>query len=115
MRWIKPSLSAGFFGLLGHSSHWQESRLANRLEDIRLTMLDALGEEGCRDYPAVVRRVRFAGDAQGLWYARGDLMSAMADMYGEAEARKKMTSLNTMFHGLLPAGMASRPTSVQTL
>jgi hypothetical protein len=112
MRWIKPNITGSFYSLFTPSGEGHESRLANRVEDIRLAMLDMLGDDGARCYPQVARRVRFAGDAQGLWYARGDLMAALAGMKGEAAARQKMISLNSMFDGLLPRGMVSRMTSI---
>jgi hypothetical protein len=112
MRWIKPNITASFQSFFAPAGHEQEheSRLAGQVEDIRLAMLDALGDEGSHAHPQMVRRLRFAGDVQSLWYARSDLMCALASMHGESVAQRKMASLTAMFDGLLPKGMASRPT-----
>ena len=89
-------------------------RVAHRLEDIRLAMLDMLGEEGARQYPQVARRIRFGGDAQALWYARADLMAAHASTSGERRARERTESLSVLFDGMLPKGLMSRPTTLRS-
>ncbi len=89
-------------------------RVAHRLEDIRLAMLDMLGEEGARQHPQVARRIRFGGDAQALWYARADLMTALAAISGERVARVRTESLSVLFEGMLPKGLASRPTTLRS-
>ena len=89
-------------------------RVAHRLEDIRLAMLDTLGEDGVGQYPQVARRIRYGGDAQALWYARADLMAALANLYGEQSARTRMESLSVLFEGMLPKGLMSRPTTLGT-
>ena len=104
--------------LSGWVSRWtgqrtDPERVAHRLEDIRLAMLDMLGDEGARQNPQVARRIRFGGDAQALWYARADLMSALANMSGERAARARTESLSVLFDGMLPMGLASRPTSLR--
>lgn len=82
-------------------------RVAHRVEDIRLTMLDMLGEEGALRFPHVAERIRDDADVQGLWYARTDLMAALADLHGEQVARTRMVSLSALFDGMLPRGMTS--------
>jgi hypothetical protein len=89
-------------------------RVAHRLEDIRLAMLDMLGEEGAKQHPQVARRIRFGGDAQALWYARADLMTALASASGERLARVRTESLSVLFDGMLPKGLASRPTTLRS-
>ncbi|MFD1709158.1 hypothetical protein FVQ98_08910 [Ottowia sp. GY511] len=89
-------------------------RMAYRLEDIRLAMLDMLGEEGARQHPQVARRIRFGGDAQALWYARADLMAALANASGERSARERTESLSVLFDGMLPKGLMSRPTTLRS-
>lgn len=88
-------------------------RQVDRLEDIRLAMLDMLGDEGARQYPGVVRRIHLSGDAQALWYARADLMAALAGLHGEQVAGTRMTSLSVLFDGMLPKGLMSRPTTLR--
>ncbi len=109
MRWIKLNFRTSFYGLLSHSTPVSKSVLANRTEDIRQAMLDALGPSGSQGFPQIARRVRFAADITGLWYLRGDLMAALASTQGEAAARQKIDSVTTLFKGLLPSGMSSRP------
>ena len=89
-------------------------RVAHRLEDIRVAMLDMLGEEGAKRHPQVARRIRFGGDAQALWYARADLMAALASESGERSARTRTESLSVLFDGMLPKGLMSRPTTLRS-
>lgn len=79
------------------------------MEDVRETMLAALGDAGSTHFPHITRRIRYAGDIQALWYLRGDLMAALASEHGEVLARQKVASITAQFGGLLPGGLASRP------
>jgi hypothetical protein len=36
-----------------------------------------MGEFCQRNYAGIIRLVRYAHDAQGLWYARGDVMKVL--------------------------------------
>jgi hypothetical protein len=108
MRWFKPSLRSSIYGLLGGVVTPSESTLESSIEDIREAMLSLLGDAGPK-FPHVTRRIRYAGDIQALWYLRGDLMAALAALYGESQARQKMQSITQMFQGLLPGSMVSRP------
>lgn len=109
MRWFKPKLPASFYGLLGLPSQPSDSVLDQTLEDIRESMLALLGDDGPRQFPHVTRRIRYAGDLQGLWYLRGDLMAALASLHGEVAARERVLDITDMFHGMLPGGLSSRP------
>ena len=53
-------------------------------------MLCEMGEYGEKHYPGVARRVRYAADAQGLWYARSDVMAILASTHGETIAREQV-------------------------
>lgn len=79
------------------------------MEDIREAMLGLLGDQGAGRFPHVTRRIRYAGDVQGLWYLRGDLMASLAAMHGEAQARERLQGVTRMFQGLLPSSLHSRP------
>ena len=79
-----------------------------RLEEIRSAMVRALGMQGENAYPALLRRLRCASDVQGLWYARSDLMAALADLHGERHAHRQLHALTGMFRGLLPPGLAAQ-------
>lgn len=109
MRWLKPNLRSSIYGLLGNPVPPSESMLEVGTEDIREGMLAVLGETGSKHFPQITRRIRYANDIQALWYLRGDLMAALSAMHGEAAAREKVTSVTSMFNGLLPSGLNSRP------
>jgi hypothetical protein len=108
MRWLKPNLRS-IYGLLGNPPAPSHSVLEDGTEDIRESMLGALGDGGIRHFPQITRRIRYANDIHALWYLRGDLMAALASMHGEATARQKIGSITAQFRGLLPGGMTSRP------
>jgi hypothetical protein len=85
------------------------SELQDRTEDVRGAILAAMGEFGEKNYPGIIRHVRYANDAQGLWYARGDVMKVLAAVFGETIAREKLAAISEKFQGLLPSGLHSRP------
>lgn len=109
MRWLKPNLRSSIYGLLGNPVPLSDSRLETCVEDVRESMLDLLGATGPKQFPTVVRRIRYATDIQALWYLRGDLMGALAALHGERAAREKIASVTAMFTGLLPNSLHSRP------
>lgn len=108
-RWSKSDFKNSISGLLGIQREPSESVLESGLEDIRESMLFALGNEGAKQFASTTRRIRYATDIKDLWYLRGDLMAVLAKMHGEAVARDKIASINAQFQGLLPGGLNSRP------
>jgi len=108
MRWLKPTLRS-VYGLLGNPPAPTESLLDEGTEDVRESMLASLGPAGPRHFPQITRRIRYANDIHALWYLRGDLMAALANVHGEAAARQKIASISAQFQGLLPGGLSSRP------
>lgn len=88
------------------------SVLQDRTDDVREAILAAMGEFGEKNFPGIVRHVRYANDAQGLWYARGDVMKVLAAVHGESIAREKLALISEKFEGLLPRGLNSRPSSL---
>jgi hypothetical protein len=96
-----PQFKSSCMALLGLSGAPPKDALW-RIENIREMMLEALGDYGDQKFPAVVRRVQFAPDVQGLWYARSDVMSILSNSYGETIAREKMAYISSKFIGLLP-------------
>ncbi|MBI2770745.1 MAG: hypothetical protein HYX47_14055 [Burkholderiales bacterium] len=109
MRWLKPNLRSSIYGLLGNPVPPSDSILESGTEDIREAMLSVMGEAGPKHFPQITRRIRYANDIQALWYLRGDLMAALAAMHGEMAAREKIATISTLFHGLLPSGLGTRP------
>ena len=57
MSWIKSDIRSSLLGLLGGSS-MSDSTLQNRIEEIRLAMLDALGDHAAGQFPLLLRRLR---------------------------------------------------------
>jgi len=109
MRWLKPNLRSSIYGLLGGAPPPSDSIMESGTEDIREAMLSLLGDAGPKHFPQVTRRIRYANDIQALWYLRGDLMGALASMYGEKTARQKVLDITEMFRGLVPGSLNSRP------
>jgi hypothetical protein len=109
MRWFKGNLRHSIYGLLGNPVLPSESVLETGTEDIREAMLALLAESGGRQFANVTRRVRYANDIQALWYLRGDVLAALATLHGEVAARHKVQRLTSMFQGLLPVSLNSRP------
>ena len=107
MRTGKLNLKSSFFNLLGHVGGARPGRhhTPEQIERLRQAMLAALGEAGVEEHPVLARQLRCTDDAIGLWYARTDLMAALADQFGESRAREAMDQLNAPFAALLPPGL----------
>lgn len=99
MRITKPSLKSTFFSLLGFAEATTPISQLELLEQLRQAMLATLGEEGNENFVRVSRNLRYAEDVTGLWYARGDLMRALAAMHGELWAHQTLQELDTLFPG----------------
>ena len=89
------------------TAHWRPAIVADAPRIAALARAE-LGDYGERKFPAVTRRVRYAPDVQGLWYARSDVMAILATTYSEAVAREKMISISTLFVGLLPKSLTDK-------
>lgn len=109
MRWTTSNIVSGMQALLSKGSGQESQNALEALADIRQAMLDELTICAHRINPAIQMRVHGAADIQDLWYLRGDLMAAIAETDGEAAAKRKMAHISNMFKGLLPRGLASRP------
>jgi hypothetical protein len=108
MRWINSNLKDSVLALLG-GGELSATVLEDRIQDIRLSILMELGEFAEDNYPRLVRNVKYAHDAQGLWYTRGEVMAVLADIHGETIARRKIERISDKFRGMLPRGLSSRP------
>lgn len=102
-----PQLRTSCMALLGRAEPAPEA-LGARTEMIRQLMLQELGEYGEKKFPAIARRVRYAPDVQGLWYARSDVMAILANSHGETAAREKMAMISDRFNGLLPKSLTGK-------
>ena len=88
-----------FFGWLGHEG---PAVPAERVEAARKAMLAALDEGKLDGHAALERRLLFAKDMGELWYARPDLMNALAASIGEARARERLVAITALFDGMQP-------------
>ena len=105
MRITKPTLKSTFFSLLGFAEATPPATQIALFEQLRQAMLATLGEEGSENFVRVTRKLRYADDVTGLWYARSDLMRALSAMHGELWAHQTLEELDTRFRALLPPGM----------
>lgn len=110
MRWAKTSLRNSFFG-------WKADKpvaeSTDDLETIRNAMLQALMQAHGAHHGGIERRVLFARDLDELWYARPDLMTALAASRGESVARDQLAGITALFEARMPERFrrASRPTT----
>ena len=115
MRSFKPNLRSSIYAIfsLGPSAPPSASEFTS-IEDIRSAMLELMTPVEAIRFPHVMQRVSYAGDVQGLWFLRGDLMAALASTHGEVAAREKLETLSEMFEDLLPDGLRSRPSPLSS-
>ena len=104
---IVPHLKSGYLTLLRRPEPTPVA-VGARTEDIRQLMLNELGQQGEKKFPGVARRLRYAPDVQGLWYARSDLMSILAKTHGEIVAREKIADISSRFKGLMPSSLTGK-------
>jgi len=105
MRWAKTSLRNSFFGWIGKDAATVPEP---NTEDIRHAMLHALEQAQCGSKTALRRKILFASSTEELWYARPDLMNAIAAEYGEAAARDRLEKITELFDGVRPGGRRKR-------
>lgn len=82
---------------------------AQALQHIRQAMLESLLAAGLRQPSRLSTRIRYCRDPRALWELRSELMQALAAQCGEARAREEIAHVTTLFDGLVPAGLMSRP------
>ena len=104
---LMPQLKSSCMALLGFAESTPPT-LVDRQESIRQLMLSELGEYGEKKFPAVARRIRYAPDVHGLWYARSDVMAILANIHGETDARERVARISSKFKGLLPSSLTKR-------
>ena len=82
----------------------------NRIERVRHAMLTALaGLPDTLALDSTSRRVRWAPNAQALWYLRSDVMTLLSTQHGESAARQCLQEITQLFLGLVHANQMSRP------
>lgn len=111
MTWLHNALTNSVMALLGSTEVPARLR-EERTEKIRQLMLEEMGDYGNRHFPKVIRHVRYATDALGLWYARSDVMNVLSAEYGETAAHEKIDYISSQFKGLLPPAMSSRSSTL---
>lgn len=99
MRWLKPNIR-NIHSLWGQASRGEAATNA-RTEAVRHAMLAATPDVPGQKHLDVFRRIRYANNIQTLWYARSELMAAIAFEKGEALARQEIGAITKMFEGLL--------------
>ena len=94
MRIVKPTWSNSFFGWLGYEA-------IKPAEDcvplIRSAMLLALKHDGDCEHETLIHRIRQATEVVDLWYARPELMHAIALRLGEEKAREHLEVISALF------------------
>ncbi|MES2633655.1 MAG: hypothetical protein V4669_11835 [Pseudomonadota bacterium] len=117
MRWFKPNLRSSIYAIFGSGPPQGEPvTLASKIdmEVVRLEMLALLdGAQGER-VPSLRRRITYAGEIQGLWFLRGELMAVLANLHGETVARELIGEVSQLFDGLVPDGLRSRPSPLRS-
>jgi hypothetical protein len=105
MKTLTRSLKNSLFNLFSPTGATAEPPRRQRVEQLRVAMLDTLGKAGCEDHARLASKLQHEGDVLGLWYSRSELMAALADMHGETRARQEIAYLSERFRGLLPQAM----------
>ena len=87
---------------------------ADALQEIRARMSELA--DLCEGPAAkkLALRIQYAPDVQALWFMRSELMARLARIDGEAAAREKMAVLGDAFGSLLPEGLRSRPSPLDS-
>jgi hypothetical protein len=110
MRWAPSNLMIGFLRAKRTAGNVKEYSCA--LDDIRMTMLELMGDRCAQAFPVLHVQVTYANNVEDLWYLRGDVMVAIASFDGEVIARDKLTKVTSKFKGLLPDGLNRRPSTL---
>jgi hypothetical protein len=102
-----PRLNAvsSFWKRAASGSHKAEPSNEGNTERLREAMLDLLHKDGSPATAKLTHRILAAAGCRDLWYLRGDLMSVLSGLHGEAHARDKIASLDPGFRRGLPSAM----------
>ena len=78
------------------------------VERIRHAMLSALDEYVMENEMGLELQLMTAGDIEGLWFLRTNVMHAIAARQGETVARDCLTQITALFVGHYPCASRSR-------
>jgi len=109
MNWSTALLTSDIRQLLSRENLPAHSGKFVALERIREAMREAVADYEGRGSGELKLHIAGALDIYDLWYLRGDMLALIAINAGEATASRKTAQISAMFKGLLPKGMASRP------
>lgn len=80
-----------------------------KIQHVRDAMLKLLQRHEAQSFHRVAQRIQYADEMECLWYLRQDMLAALSEVHGEAQARREMRQINDLFKGLLPQAMVARP------
>lgn len=112
MRWTKPNIRNGMHSLLGRSGPAvaldRNARIAT-LREAMLACLESAELSDGRQCVQVLTRIRYSSDVEDLWYLRGDIVALLSATHGELAARESVDGFTSLFDGLLPRSLTTRP------
>lgn len=101
MRLLK-SQPQSMFNMLGSAKKPESRNTQARTEAVRAEMLRIMSESGLdAQYEHLFHKIRFATSAESLWYARSELMFALATAIGERRAHEHLIDISERFAGLI--------------
>ncbi|MBC5783535.1 hypothetical protein H8N03_11315 [Ramlibacter sp. USB13] len=115
MRWFKTKdLRSSIYAMFSVTTRASHAEDAASMDQIREAMLALVSEDPGERAAGLARRIRYATDLQALWFMRGEVMQLLARDQGEAVAREKVDELSSLFSDLLPSGLRSRPSPLNS-
>ena len=114
MRWNSVFSRNEIKGLFVRDAGRMATRHVIAMEQIREAMRDCIDSYDGQGVMSLKDRLNQAKDLQDLWYMRGDVLAHIAGVAGETKAREETEVLSSMFKGLLPRGLASRPSPLSS-
>jgi hypothetical protein len=115
MRWFKTKdLRSSIYAMFSVSTRATQAGDAATMDQVREAMLALCGGDPGDRSAGLVRRIRYATDLQALWFMRGEIMQLLARNHGEATAREKVDELSALFADVLPSGLRSRPSPLNS-
>lgn len=102
LRWITSSVRS-ISGILFQHEQVEDPATEAHTEEVRGAMLNLMASAGLEiRHREMCSRIRYADSLRSLWYARSDLIAALADAHGEAFAQQRLAAVSRQFVGLLP-------------